>query len=100
MKSSTPSNNEKNTHTHANFVYASNETICGHYVDIILANTYYANKKEKEKKQSRKKKETKLRLVKRGRSAVPKYTVPKKAGKFQNNFNAFSKEREITDANF
>ena len=27
-------------------------------------------------------------------------TVPKKAGKFQNNFNAFSKEREITDANY
>ena len=27
-------------------------------------------------------------------------TVPKKAGKFQNNLHAFSKEREITDANY
>ena len=27
-------------------------------------------------------------------------TVPKKAGEFQNNLNAFSKEREITDANY
>ena len=25
-------------------------------------------------------------------------TVPKKTGKFQNNYNAFYKEREITDA--
>ena len=27
-------------------------------------------------------------------------TVPKKAGKFQNNLNAFYKEREVTDANY
>ena len=27
-------------------------------------------------------------------------TVPKNAGKFQNNLHAFSKEREITDANY
>ena len=27
-------------------------------------------------------------------------TVPKKAGKFQNNLRAFSKEREIIDANY
>ena len=38
-------------------------------------------------------------IVMRGRSTVSKYNSAEKAGKFQNKLNAFSKERQITDAN-
>ena len=31
---------------------------------------------------------------------MPKYNSAEKAGKFQNNLHAISKEREITDANY
>ena len=33
-------------------------------------------------------------------NSLMRYTVPKKKGNFQDNLNAFSKEREFTDANY